>query len=52
VSAATPAVLWIAGDHQEAQLFALLTVLIFIVHRANIARLINGTEGRIGAKGT
>ena len=50
--AATPAVLWIAGNHREMQLFALLTVLIFIVHRANIARLINGTEGRIGAKGT
>jgi glycerol-3-phosphate acyltransferase PlsY len=48
--AATPAVLWIAGNHRETQLFALLTVLIFIVHRANIARLINGTEGRIGAK--
>jgi glycerol-3-phosphate acyltransferase PlsY len=47
--AATPAVLWIAGDHQEAQLFALLTVLIFIMHRANIARLLKGTEGRIGA---
>ncbi|MGU3398628.1 glycerol-3-phosphate 1-O-acyltransferase PlsY [Brucellaceae bacterium D45D] len=32
-------------------LFALLTVLIFIKHRANITRLLNGTESRIGSKG-
>jgi glycerol-3-phosphate acyltransferase PlsY len=50
--AATPAVLWITGNQRETQLFALLTVLIFIVHRANIGRLLNGTEGRIGAKAT
>jgi glycerol-3-phosphate acyltransferase PlsY len=47
--AATPAVLWWGtGDRQEAQLFVLLTVLIFVMHRANIARLLAGTEGRIG----
>jgi glycerol-3-phosphate acyltransferase PlsY len=47
---ATPAILWALDDRQEAQLFVLLTVLVFIVHRANIARLAKGTEGKIGAK--
>jgi len=46
--AATPAVLWLLDEHREAVLFAVLTVLIFIMHRANILRLISGTEGRIG----
>jgi glycerol-3-phosphate acyltransferase PlsY len=32
----------------ETVLFALLTVLVFIKHRANIVRLINRTEGKIG----
>jgi glycerol-3-phosphate acyltransferase PlsY len=50
-SAATPVMLWLNGDRQEAQLFVLLTVLLWIMHRANIARLFTGTEGRIGAKG-
>jgi glycerol-3-phosphate acyltransferase PlsY len=47
-SAATPVILWLNTDLQEAQVFLLLTVLIFITHRANIVRLINGTEGKIG----
>jgi glycerol-3-phosphate acyltransferase PlsY len=47
---ATPVMLWIDGERQEAQLFVLLTALIWIMHRANIARLIARTEGRIGAK--
>jgi acyl phosphate:glycerol-3-phosphate acyltransferase len=47
-SAATPAVLWASGDRQEAQLFLLLTVLVFVMHRTNIARLVSGTEGKIG----
>src|SRR5262249_60022716 len=38
-SAATPLILWLDTDLQEAQIFLLLTVLIFIMHRANIARL-------------
>ena len=46
--AATPAVLWLTDDRQEAQLFVLLTVLVVIVHRGNIRRLLAGTEGRIG----
>jgi glycerol-3-phosphate acyltransferase PlsY len=47
-SAAIPALLWIFGKATEAELFALLTVLTWIMHRANIARLLRGTEGRIG----
>jgi glycerol-3-phosphate acyltransferase PlsY len=48
--AATPAILWALDDRQEAQLLAVLTVLVFVVHRANIARLLKGTEGKIGAQ--
>jgi glycerol-3-phosphate acyltransferase PlsY len=48
-SAVTPVVLWIDGDRQEAQLFILLTALLWLMHRANIARLWRGTEGKIGA---
>jgi acyl phosphate:glycerol-3-phosphate acyltransferase len=47
-SAATPVFLWLNKDLQEAQVFFILTVMIFITHRANIARLIRGTEGKIG----
>jgi acyl phosphate:glycerol-3-phosphate acyltransferase len=47
-SAATPVILWLNKDLQEAQVFLLLTILIFFTHRANIARLIKGTEGKIG----
>ncbi|HXN43283.1 MAG TPA: glycerol-3-phosphate 1-O-acyltransferase PlsY [Xanthobacteraceae bacterium] len=50
-SAAMPAVLWASDDRQEAQLFLLLTVLVFVMHRANIARLVSGTEGKIGGNG-
>ena len=45
--AATPLALWATGKPREAGLFVALTVLVFIVHRANIARLINGSEGKI-----
>jgi acyl phosphate:glycerol-3-phosphate acyltransferase len=47
-SAATPFALWALGERPEAMLFAVLTVLLWIMHRANIARLIKGTEGKIG----
>jgi glycerol-3-phosphate acyltransferase PlsY len=48
--AATPAVLWWRGDISEAELFLVLSVLAWIMHRANIVRLLNGTETRIGRK--
>jgi acyl phosphate:glycerol-3-phosphate acyltransferase len=49
-SIATPFVLWWLDDRQEAQLFTLLTALLWAMHWQNIARLLKGTEGRIGAK--
>jgi acyl phosphate:glycerol-3-phosphate acyltransferase len=50
-SAAVPVALWLAGWRQEAEAFLLMTVLLFIMHRANIGRLLSGTEGKIGQKG-
>jgi acyl phosphate:glycerol-3-phosphate acyltransferase len=47
-SATVPVFLWFNDDRQEAQLFVLLTLILWITHRANIARLIRGTEGKIG----
>src|SRR5262249_4416936 len=41
-SAVTPFMLWALGYVPEAELFGALTVLLWIVHRANLARLING----------
>jgi len=48
-SAATPIFLWWYRDVQDAQLFLLLSLLLWIMHRANIARLCRGTEGKIAA---
>jgi acyl phosphate:glycerol-3-phosphate acyltransferase len=41
--------LWLLGEGQAAYLFGLLTVLIVFTHRENIARLLNGSESKIGA---
>jgi glycerol-3-phosphate acyltransferase PlsY len=46
----TPIFLWWFGHPALAALFALLTVLLFYMHRANISRLMAGTEGKIGQK--
>ncbi|MEM7693765.1 MAG: glycerol-3-phosphate 1-O-acyltransferase PlsY [Pseudomonadota bacterium] len=49
-SFATPFVL-VALDHfQFAELFGVLTALLWWKHRENIARLLSGTEGKIGGK--
>jgi acyl phosphate:glycerol-3-phosphate acyltransferase len=48
-SAATPVLLWGFGYRPEAGLFAVLAMLLWVMHRANIARLLAGTEGKIGA---
>jgi glycerol-3-phosphate acyltransferase PlsY len=48
--AATPVYFWLNGERQEAQVFLLLFVLSAIMHRGNIARLWQGTEGKIGQK--
>jgi acyl phosphate:glycerol-3-phosphate acyltransferase len=49
-SVVTPIFLWWLGHLTLASLFAALTLLLFYMHRANIARLQAGTEGRIGRK--
>jgi len=49
-SVVTPIFLWWLGHLTLASLFAALTLLLFYMHRANIARLRAGTEGRIGQK--
>lgn len=45
-----PVALWIIGDRNTAGLFSVLSILVFIKHRANLGRLMSGTESRIGAK--
>ena len=49
-SACVPAALWFWAEPNAVWLYGLMTLLIFIMHRTNIARLFAGTEGRIGAK--
>jgi glycerol-3-phosphate acyltransferase PlsY len=46
----TPIFLWWFGHPALASLFALMTLLLFWVHRENIKRLQGGTEGKIGQK--
>ena len=48
---ATPVVLWFSGNEKVALLFAVMSAISWWKHRANIVRLINGTESRIGSKG-
>ncbi len=49
-SALTPMGLWLADRPDVATLFLLLTTLLWVMHRANIERLLKGNEGKIGAK--
>jgi glycerol-3-phosphate acyltransferase PlsY len=49
-SALIPLALWGLGQPSAAALFLLLSALLWIMHRANIARLLQGSEGKIGAK--
>jgi glycerol-3-phosphate acyltransferase PlsY len=46
----TPIFLWWFGTYALAGLFAVLTMLLWYMHRENIKRLQAGTEGRIGEK--
>jgi glycerol-3-phosphate acyltransferase PlsY len=46
----TPIFLWWFGHPALASLFAVLTLLLFYMHRENIKRLQAGTEGQIGKK--
>jgi acyl phosphate:glycerol-3-phosphate acyltransferase len=47
-SIAIPLLFWWLGHSALAELFALLTVLLWFMHRENIQRLLAGTEGKIG----
>ena len=46
-----PVYLYVTGNVQIAEFFAILTFLIIFMHRANIGRLLSGTESKIGNKG-
>ena len=48
---AVPVALYLLGFVQAAELFVLMSLIVFVKHRANIGRLLSGTESRIGAKG-
>ena len=47
-SGATPAFLAFMGQYASAAVFLVLATLLWIFHRENISRLMNGSEGRIG----
>ncbi|WP_137931117.1 glycerol-3-phosphate 1-O-acyltransferase PlsY [Mesorhizobium comanense] len=46
-----PIALYFMSTPQVALLFVVMSIIVFIKHRANISRLLAGTEGKIGAKG-
>ncbi|MBZ9812234.1 glycerol-3-phosphate 1-O-acyltransferase PlsY [Mesorhizobium sp. CA7] len=46
-----PIALYVTSMPQIAGLFALMSLIVIVKHRANISRLLAGTEGKIGAKG-
>jgi glycerol-3-phosphate acyltransferase PlsY len=49
-SLATPIMLYLFGHPALGSLFAILTLLLFYMHRENIKRLMSGSEGKIGKK--
>jgi acyl phosphate:glycerol-3-phosphate acyltransferase len=49
-SAVTPAFLWWQGNLVIAEAALLLSALLWIMHRANIARLLRGDESKIGSR--
>jgi len=50
-SAVVPLVLWFIADDRTAIFFAFLALLLWVMHRPNIARLLAGTESKIGRSG-
>ncbi|WP_455854461.1 glycerol-3-phosphate 1-O-acyltransferase PlsY [Ensifer canadensis] len=50
-TAVIPVVLYVTGHEKVALLFAVMTLITWVKHRANIQRLVAGTESRIGDKG-
>jgi glycerol-3-phosphate acyltransferase PlsY len=51
-SAATPLLLYFFVSGKSALLFAVLTAIVWVMHRGNIQRLIAGTEPKIGQSKT
>jgi glycerol-3-phosphate acyltransferase PlsY len=49
--ALAPFFFWLTGYRAYAPETALLAALVIVMHHANIRRLLNGTEPRIGSKG-
>jgi acyl phosphate:glycerol-3-phosphate acyltransferase len=49
-SALVPPALYLLGQPEPALLFFALTLLLWFMHRANIARLLSGSEGKIGQR--
>ncbi|WP_068082544.1 glycerol-3-phosphate 1-O-acyltransferase PlsY [Polycladidibacter stylochi] len=47
----TPFILWVFNQYQTAEMMAVLSLLLWLKHHENIARLVKGTEGKIGSKG-
>ncbi|KRD56377.1 MULTISPECIES: glycerol-3-phosphate 1-O-acyltransferase PlsY [unclassified Ensifer] len=50
-TAIIPVLLYAVGNEKVALLFAAMTIISWVKHRANIQRLIAGTESKIGDKG-
>jgi len=50
-TAATPVLLWASGN-MAAPLFGVMAVLSWFMHRGNIRRLLDGSEGKIGHTAT
>lgn len=46
-----PIALYMMDKPNAAGMLALMSLIVFIRHRANISRLLSGTESRIGSKG-
>jgi glycerol-3-phosphate acyltransferase PlsY len=48
-SIAAPMAISLKGDVPELRLFMILSILLWLMHRANISRLMSGTESKIGS---
>ena len=46
-----PVAEWFSGDHRISLVFLIMSIIVWIKHKANISRLVAGTESRIGDKG-
>lgn len=49
-AAVVPLALYLLGNGQLAVLFSVMSIIVIIKHRANITRLLAGTESKIGNK--